>query len=52
MANGPSTPNATIVIGQQPQVEVEERALNAVPTTATISPISVNIYEFAVKFSP
>lgn len=45
----PSSVNATIVVGQKPGVEVEERALEAVPGTATIPPFSVNIYEFAAR---
>jgi alpha-N-arabinofuranosidase len=45
----PSDINATIVIGQKPQVEIEEHQLDDVPNTATIAPISVNIYEFTVR---
>jgi alpha-L-arabinofuranosidase len=45
----PSDINATIVIGQKPQVEIEELPVDAVPNSATIAPISVSIYEFTVK---
>lgn len=45
----PSDINATIVVGQKPGVVVEERALEAVPTTMTFAPFSVSIYEFPVK---
>jgi alpha-N-arabinofuranosidase len=45
----PSDINATIVVGQKPGVEVEEQPLGEAPGSATIAPISVNIFEFAVK---
>jgi alpha-N-arabinofuranosidase len=45
----PADVNATIVVGQKPGVEVDERAVEAVPTTATFPPFSVSIYEFPVK---
>jgi alpha-N-arabinofuranosidase len=45
----PTNINATIVVGQKPQVEIEEHQVDAVPNTATIAPISVNIYEFTVR---
>jgi alpha-N-arabinofuranosidase len=45
----PSSIDATIVVGQKPGVEVEEHALDSMPDTATIAPISVNIFEFALK---
>jgi len=37
------------VVGQKPEVQVEEQTLENMPDTATIAPISVNIFEFAVK---
>jgi hypothetical protein len=45
----PASLDATIVVGQKPGVEVEERPLDAVPGTATIAPFSVSVYEFAVR---
>jgi alpha-N-arabinofuranosidase len=45
----PSDVNASIVIGQPAQVRIEDQALTAVPAAAQIAPISVNIYELAVK---
>ena len=45
----PSSVDATIVVGQKPGVEVEEHALEALPSTATIAPFSVTIYEFAQR---
>ncbi len=45
----PSDINATIVVGKMPQVEIEELPVDAVPASATIAPISVNIYEFTVN---
>jgi alpha-N-arabinofuranosidase len=45
----PSSVNATNVVGQPPQVEVQEREVNLTTNAMTIAPISVNIYEFPVK---
>jgi alpha-N-arabinofuranosidase len=45
----PSSIDAAIVIGQKPQVEIEEKQLDAVPRSASVAPISVNIYEFRLK---
>jgi alpha-N-arabinofuranosidase len=45
----PADVNATIVVDQKPGVEVDERAVEAVPTTATFPPFSVSLYEFPVK---
>ena len=45
----PSNVDATIRVGQPPQVKIEEHPLDAVPAVLTIVPISVNIYEFAVR---
>jgi len=44
----PSSINASIVVGQKPEVQVEAQGLDNMPDTATIPPISVNIYESAV----
>jgi alpha-N-arabinofuranosidase len=40
----PSSLGATIVVGQKPQVEVEQHPLGGWPETLTIPPISVSIY--------
>ncbi|HYL98419.1 MAG TPA: alpha-N-arabinofuranosidase [Blastocatellia bacterium] len=45
----PSDINATIIVGQKPGVQVEEQSLEAVSSTLTVAPWSVNIYEFPVK---
>jgi alpha-L-arabinofuranosidase len=45
----PSSVDATIVVGQVPGVKVEEHALEAVPSAATIPPFSVSIYELAER---
>jgi alpha-N-arabinofuranosidase len=45
----PSSVNATIRIGQPPQVKIEELPLDTVPGTLTVAPISVNLYNFAVR---
>jgi alpha-N-arabinofuranosidase len=45
----PASLNATVVVGQKPGVEVEELALDGVPHTVAIAPISVTIYEFPVR---
>ncbi len=45
----PSDLNASIVIGQTPNVRIEDQPVTAVPAVAQIAPISVNIYELAVK---
>jgi alpha-N-arabinofuranosidase len=44
----PSSLNATVVVGQKPGVEVEQRTLEALPNTVTIAPFSVSIYELAM----
>jgi alpha-N-arabinofuranosidase len=45
----PKDLNATIVVGQTPQVEVESHSLDAVPKAVTIAPFSVNLYELPVQ---
>ena len=45
----PSSVNATNVVGQAPQVEVQEREVNLTTNAMMIVPLSVNIYEFPVK---
>jgi len=38
-----------VVVGQEPGVQIEEQALDAIPANPTFAPFSVNIYEFPVK---
>lgn len=45
----PQSLTANVVVGQDPGVKIEEQSLDAVPTSATFAPFSVNIYEFAAK---
>ncbi len=45
----PQSLAATVVVGQEPGVKLEEQALTAVPRNPTLPPFSVNIYEFPVK---
>jgi len=45
----PKSVDASIVVGQKPGVEVEERSLTSVPETMTVPPFSVNIYSFPVQ---
>lgn len=45
----PPSLTATVVVGQEPGVKIEEQALDAIPTSPTFAPFSVNIYEFPVK---
>lgn len=45
----PRSLTATVTIGQEPGVKVEEQTLNAVPANPTFAPFSVNIYEFSIK---
>jgi alpha-N-arabinofuranosidase len=45
----PESLTATIVVGQEPGVEIEEQTLDTIPAKPTFAPFSVNIYEFPVK---
>jgi alpha-N-arabinofuranosidase len=45
----PESLTATVVVGQEPGVKIEEQSLDAIPTNPTFAPFSVNIYEFPVK---
>jgi alpha-N-arabinofuranosidase len=45
----PSKVDATIIVGQKPGVEVEEKEVTPVPDTVSVPPFSVNIYSFAVQ---
>jgi len=45
----PASLDAIITVGRKPGVEVEQLALEAVPSAAVIAPFSVNIYKLGVK---
>jgi alpha-N-arabinofuranosidase len=45
----PASLTATVVVGQEPGVKIEERTLDALPAHPTFAPFSVNIYEFPVR---
>jgi len=45
----PATVEAIIVVGQKPQVEVQEQELTSVPDTISVPPFSVSIYSFLVQ---
>jgi alpha-N-arabinofuranosidase len=45
----PQSLTATVVVGQEPEVEIEEQPVDQVPTNPTFAPFSVNIYEFPVE---
>jgi alpha-N-arabinofuranosidase len=45
----PSSVDATITVGQKPEVEVDEKDLTSVPDAMTVPPFSVNIYSFPVQ---
>lgn len=45
----PSDVNARIVVGQKPEVSVDESAFDSMPAAASIPKFSVSIYEFAVR---
>jgi alpha-N-arabinofuranosidase len=45
----PQSLTATLVVGQEPGVKIEEQPVAAFPGTATFAPFSVSIYELPVK---
>jgi alpha-N-arabinofuranosidase len=45
----PPSLTATVVVGQEPGVKIEEQSLTALPENPTFAPFSVNIYEFPAK---
>jgi alpha-N-arabinofuranosidase len=45
----PATVDATITVGRNPGVEVQEQPLASVPEAVTVAPFSVSIYSFAVQ---
>jgi alpha-N-arabinofuranosidase len=42
----PQNLNATVIVGQEPGVTIEQQNLDAIPATPSFAPFSVNIYEF------
>ena len=45
----PKSVEATITLGQKPEVAVEEQAIPSVPDSLLVPPFSVNIYSFPVR---
>jgi alpha-N-arabinofuranosidase len=45
----PQSLNAKIVVGQKPEVEVEQQEFDSIPASVVIAPISVTIYEIALN---
>lgn len=45
----PQSLTATVTVGQEPGVRIEEQKLDMIPKSAAFAPFSVNIYEFAAK---
>jgi len=45
----PSSVDATVIVGQKPGVEVQEKEITSVPDTMSVPPFSVNIYSFPLK---
>jgi alpha-N-arabinofuranosidase len=45
----PSSVDATIIVGQKPQVEVQEQQLGPVPDAMAVPPFSISIYSFPVQ---
>jgi alpha-N-arabinofuranosidase len=43
-----ATPDAINRVGQTPQLAVKETAIGGSPTSITVSPISITLYEFPV----
>jgi len=45
----PSSVDATVIVGKEPGVKVEEKELTSVPETMSVAPFSVSIYSYAVE---
>ncbi|HNY27829.1 MAG TPA: alpha-N-arabinofuranosidase, partial [Candidatus Sumerlaeota bacterium] len=45
----PPSLTATLTIGEEPGVKIEEQSLDSIPEKPTFAPFSVNIYEFPVR---
>jgi len=45
----PDSIDATVQVDKEPEVQVEEQTLGALPDTITVRPFSVNIYSYPVK---
>jgi alpha-N-arabinofuranosidase len=45
----PDSIDATVSVDKNPEVQVEEQTLGALPETVTVRPFSVNIYSYPVQ---
>ena len=45
----PSSVDATITVGQKPEVEAQDQGIASVPESISVPPFSVNIYSFAMQ---
>ncbi len=45
----PTKVTAVNIVGQKPEVEVQEQGLNSVPDTVSLPPFSISIYSFPVQ---
>jgi hypothetical protein len=45
----PASLTATVVVGQEPGVKIEEQPVDQIPTHPTFAPFSLNIYDFPVN---
>ncbi len=45
----PESLTATVVVGQEPEVRIEEQPIDQIPTNPSFAPFSVNIYVFPIK---
>lgn len=45
----PQNLTATVVVGQEPGVRIEEQSIDQIPVNPIFAPFSVNIYEFPAK---
>jgi alpha-L-arabinofuranosidase len=45
----PSSVDATITVGQKPEVALQEQELTSLPNAMAVPPFSVTIYSFAVQ---
>jgi alpha-N-arabinofuranosidase len=45
----PDSIDATVAVGEKPEVQIEDQLLGPLPDTVTVRPFSVNIYSYAVE---
>jgi alpha-L-arabinofuranosidase len=45
----PESIDATVHVGNKPEVQIEEQSLSALPSTITVRPFSVNIYSYLLQ---